>query len=475
MRRRLVPSLLAGLLLAGCAGSRAAGPPAGSSATAAEPVAPPAVPAREVSPAAASAPTRADARSPATGARAPATGAAPSTAVAPGAPVEQSAAADGTRAPPEDGESSEARAARDEELGPGIEAFRAGRWEQAAEAFRAALRRHPEDVDAQFNLALSEERLGAADRARAAYEAALRLAPEHLPSLVNLARLDRQTGRAEHAAQVLEAASRRPALASRPALWVQLSLTERVAGNLDAAEQAARRALSLRRDPGAYEALALVASARGQDREAELLANSALRLDEARASTHVTLGVVAYRLGEVGRARAEFDRAAALDPSSADAWANLGGLALGWRDYAGAERAYRHATELEPWSIDSRLHLGEALAAEASEDPAKVAAAGRTYREVLARAPDRPEAICGAGWALGLDRAAVADAGRLLRRCRDLPGTAAAERRRIDGRLAALESLARAPASPAAGPEAASSRSGGGGVREQASGTGGGR
>ena len=35
----------------------------------------------------------------------------------------------------------------------------------------------------------------------------------------------------------------------------------------------------------------------------------------------------------------------------------------------------------------------------------------------------------------------VAEAARLLRRCRDLPGTASAERHRIDGRLSALESL----------------------------------
>ena len=324
-------------------------------------------------------------------------------------------------------------------------------------------------------LALTEERLGGADRARSAYEAALRLDPDHLPSLVNLARLERKTGRAERAAQILEAASRRPALASEPGLWVQLSMTERLAGNLADAEKAARHALSLRRDPGAYEALALVSTARGQQREAELLATSALRLDEARASTHVTLGLVAYRLGEVGRARSEFDRAAALDPGSADAWANLGALALGWRDYAGAERAYRRATELEPWALESRLHLAEALSAQAAEDPAKATAAAAAYREVLARAPERSEAICGAGWALAQDRKAAAEAGTLLRRCRALPDTPAAERRRIDGRLSVLESVARAPAAPSTGPEPASSRGTGGSPREQGAGAGGSR
>ncbi len=293
---------------------------------------------------------------------------------------------------------------------------------------------------------------------------------------MNLARLERQTGRAEHAAQLLEAASRRPALASRPALWVQLSLTERVAGNLDDAEQAARRALSLRRDPGAYEALALVSSARGQDREAELLATSALRLDEARASTHVTLGLVAYRLGEVGRARAEFDRAAALDPSSADAWANLGALALGWRDYAGAERAYRRASELEPWSIDSRLHLAEALAAEACRGSGEGGRGG--VRRTARCSPVRPTA----------PRPSAAPAGRsrstgprrpTLRGCCAGAGTSPGRRLRSAGESTGgwrrSSRWPARPASPPAGPEAASSRSGGGGVREQASGTGGGR
>jgi tetratricopeptide (TPR) repeat protein len=352
-------------------------------------------------------------------------------------------------------------------LAEGIDAFHRGQWQQAADAFRAALRREPDDADAQFDLALAEERQGATDRARSGYEAALRLDPSHLPSLVNLARLERQTGRTERAAQLLDEASRRSELASEPGLWVQLSMTERVAGNLDDAEKAARHALSLRRDPGAYEALALVSTARGKYREAELLAISALRLGEARASTHVTLGLVAYRLGEVGRARAEFDRAAALDPGSADAWANLGALALGWRDYGGAERAYRHASELEPWAVESRLRLADALAAQAPEDPAKASAAAAAYKDVLARAPGRSDAICGAGWALAQDRKSAVEAGAMLRRCRDLPDTPAAERRKIEGRLSVLASLARSPAAPAAGPEPASSRGTGGSPREQ--------
>ncbi|HTS82868.1 MAG TPA: tetratricopeptide repeat protein [Myxococcaceae bacterium] len=295
------------------------------------------------------------------------------------------------------------------------------------------------------------------DDAREAYLAALRKNPDHLPSLVGLARLERQRGRAAQATELLERAARRPALASEPVLWVQLSLTERMAGDLAGAEQAARRALSLRREPGAYEALALVASAHGRDREAELLATTALRLDEARASTHVTLGLVAFRRGEIDRAHAELDRAVALDPSSGDAWTNLGALALGWRDYRGAERAYRRASELEPWAVDARLHLAEALAAQGEDDPAKATAAAAAYREVLTRAPERPEAICGAGWALARDRSSLAEAGTLLRRCRDLPDTSPSERRRIDGRLSVLDALARAPAGRPDGAESASS------------------
>ena len=50
-----------------------------------------------------------------------------------------------------------------------------------------------------------------------------------------------------------------------------------------------------------------------------------------------------------------------------------------------------------------------------------------------------------------------------------------AERRKIDGRLSVLESLARAPVAPAAGPEPASSRGTGGSPREQGAGGGGSR
>ena len=465
MSRWLLATLAGGALLAGCAASRAAGPQ--GPATAADTVPAPGGSSPEA--------TR-----PAPGGAVPPGGTATAgSAASSPAPVPDGAATANGRSASADGHGTPTVGRRgpsaDGPLAEGVEAFRAGRWQQAADAFRAALRRDPDDADAQFDLALTDERLGAADRARSGYQAALRLDEDHLPSLVNLARLERQSGRVERAAQLLEEAARRPAMASETGLWVQLSMTERVAGNLAHAEKAARHALSLRRDPGASEALALVSIARGQYREAELLATSALRLDEARASTHVTLGLVAYRLGEVGRARVEFERAAALDPGSADAWANLGALALGWRDYAGAERAYRRATELEPWAVESRLHLAEALFAQAPEGPAKAAAAATTYREVLARAPDRPEAICGAGWALAQDRKAAAEAGTLLRRCRALPDTPAAERRRIDGRLSVLESLARAPATPAAGPEPASSRGKGGGPREQGAGGGGSR
>jgi len=445
--RELLAVLFGTVLLAGCAGARASGPQGTSTAAeVATPATGPATaPTRPGSPPATPAPAKST--DPAASSPAPATTAASA--------EEHATPTVGRRASSAGGP-----------LAEGVDAFRAGRWQQAADAFRAALRRDPDDADAQFDLALTEERLGSPERALSGYQSALRLDADHLPSLVNLARLERQSGRAERAAQLLEEASRRPALASEPGLWVQLSMTERVAGNLADAEKAARHALSLRRDPGAYEALALVSTTRGQHREAELLATSALRLDESRASTHVTLGLVAYRLGEVGRARAEFDRAAALDPGSADAWANLGALALGWRDYGGAERAYRRASELEPWAVESRLHLAEALAAQAPENPAKAGAAAAAYREVLARAPGRPEAICGAGWALAQDRKAAAEAGTLLRRCRELPDTPPAERRRIDGRLSALDSLARAPAAPPAGPEPASNRGTGGSPRE---------
>jgi tetratricopeptide (TPR) repeat protein len=362
----------------------------------------------------------------------------------------------------------EGRVSHDPAFTRGIDAFRASKWPEAAEAFADALRAVPNDVDAQFNLALTEERRGRLDRARAAYRSALQLAPDHLPSLANLARLERQGGHAEGAVQLLVAASQRPGLAANPELWVQLSAAHRSAGDLPAAETAARRVLALRRDAGGYEALALVALAQGRTRMAQLLAESARKLDDARASTHVTLGLIAYRMDEVGGARAEFERAVALDPSLSDGWMNLGALASGWRDYAGAERAYRHAADLEPWNPEARLFLADALAAQRTIEPTKGKAAAEVYRQVLALVPDSARAVCGAGWTLGDlgDRSSLAEAQQLLRRCRQAPSTANAERERIDARLQALDSLARAP-SNTGGAERAGRGVGGSGAVER--------
>jgi tetratricopeptide (TPR) repeat protein len=367
----------------------------------------------------------------------------------------------------------DARVSHDPAFSQGIDAFRAGKWPEAADAFTEALRAVPNDVDAQFNLALTEERRGRLDRARAAYRSALQLAPDHLPSLANLARLERQGGHPEGAVQLLQTASQRPPLAANPELWVQLSAAHRAAGDLPAAEAAARRVLALRRDPGGYEALALVALAQGRTRMAQLLADSARKLDDGRASTHVTLGLIAYRMDEVGRARSEFERAVALDPAFSDGWMNLGSLASGWRDYAGAERAYRHAADLEPWNPEARLLFADALAAQRTTDPTKGKAAAEAYRQVLSLVPDSARAVCGAGWTLGDigDRSSMAEAQQLLRRCRQAPSTADAERQRIDARLEALNSPARAAASKAGGAERAGSGVGGAGAVER-SGTG---
>src|SRR5262245_46496977 len=167
MSRWLLLALLGGAILAGCTSSRAAGPQGPSTAVASSPQteAPPAAPS-------------ASSAKPGTGPVQPRDGGA-----AQATPSRQ-----GTAPEPTPTGASAPRPARRVDGPPaeGVEAFRAGKWQQAADAFDAALRRNPDDADAQFNLALTEERLGEADRARSAYQAALRLDPEHVPSLVNL-------------------------------------------------------------------------------------------------------------------------------------------------------------------------------------------------------------------------------------------------------------------------------------------------
>ncbi len=87
-------------------------------------------------------------------------------------------------------------------------AFRAGRIEEAAEAFRAALDAKPDSVRARINLGSALAGAGRREEALAIYREALELEPDNRTARFNLGALLAQAGDAAGAAEALEVAVR---------------------------------------------------------------------------------------------------------------------------------------------------------------------------------------------------------------------------------------------------------------------------
>lgn len=335
----------------------------------------------------------------------------------------------------------------------GVVAFQAGRYPVAVSAFQGCLRKNPDNIHSQFNLALAEEQSGESKKALAAYESAHHLRPDHSPTLLNLGRMYRADGRLNDAISLYEAALALPGKAYDVGLLNNLSVTYRLAKRFAEAEAAGRKVLSRSANNGeAYKNLALVYYDEGNYPLAELVSASARKYNPKDPGVHNNLGMTYLKMEDVPRALEEFKKAVALDPKFAAGYRNLGSLALSYRDYANAERAFEQLVSLEPENHSAHLDYAYALTAQRAQNPKKGALAGAQFEKALAQKPDDGEAVCGAGWAYSQERGSWTKATGYLKRCADAKEIDAARRAAAVNKLKSLEAMARAPPPPAAPP-----------------------
>ncbi|MGA2265662.1 MAG: tetratricopeptide repeat protein, partial [Phycisphaerae bacterium] len=165
----------------------------------------------------------------------------------------------------------------------GLGCMKAGRYAEAADAFRRALAMEPKLVvpDFQailhFRLAVATEKAGNPDEAIVNYREAIRLAPHIKNSYINLGMLLENQGRLQEATEVC-----RQAVANWPDFFdaqYTLGTVLETAGDLAGAEESYRKALALAPDSGqAYLRLAFVLARMGQTDQAEKAFQESVRL-----------------------------------------------------------------------------------------------------------------------------------------------------------------------------------------------------
>ncbi|MGE6761854.1 tetratricopeptide repeat protein [Corallococcus interemptor] len=336
-----------------------------------------------------------------------------------------------------------------------LRAYEAGDLDAARKGFEAVVSQEPKALNARFNLGVIAEKQGRPADARVAYEQVLALDPAHTPSVMNLGLMHRHEGQLEEAISLYGKALQTPGHEHDEPVLNALAATYRLAGKLDEAEATGRRVLARSKDnPEAYKTLALVAYDRGQYRLAELLVVNARKVAQDDPAISNTLGMIYLKMDDRPRALAQFQKAVSLDDNFAPGHLNLGALALSYRDYAGAERAFTKALSLEPDGLEGQLYLAYALDGQKGLDPKKGVAAGEAFEKVLARAADKPEAVCGAGWAYAADRVGFEKAIAFLDRCKELSSTSDQDKQLIAAKVNGLQNMLKNPP-PAPAPAAA--------------------
>lgn len=277
----------------------------------------------------------------------------------------------------------------------------AGRMEQADALYRAVLRVHPENPDANHNLGVLAMQRGlgvavALPHFRTAWESD----PAHSQHTLSYLRALVLAGDIDAARRVREDGIRR---------GLPLPALEAFAPGAPPAGRPAPGSPSAAEGP-AWKARGLAALQAGRRHEAiESLREAVVRLP-GDADARVILGNLLLETGLAGEAEEHLRHAAARAPQAPAAYLGLGRALLALNRFEEAEVAFRRAGELQPASSPALCGLARVLAIKGRRVEAE-----ELYAEALAHDPRDVEAYAGLG-AILLEAARTAEAEALCRR-----------------------------------------------------------
>ncbi|PWT87439.1 MAG: hypothetical protein C5B55_14760 [Blastocatellia bacterium] len=311
----------------------------------------------------------------------------------------------------------------------GYALWKIGRFEEAINAERAAIKLDQKNTTAHYQLGRFLLRAGQrSDLKEAVVELkrALELDPRQYEVRFELIAAYRELGNlAEAAAQLDVLQDSRP---TDPRVFYVTALLDTDRNDLGSAVKNFNEAL--RRDPsmyGAYQDLGLAYAKAGKwddatktfaelarrqpssieaayfhslslynsgnSKEAEVEVRRALRLDAGAVEAHTLLGIILASRGEANAEAAEsLAQAVALNPNSFDAQFYLGRVQYALKDYSGSINSFRAATKLNPQHAEARFFLGTVLELAGDSESAMA-----EYRELLKLDPNSVMGQLGSG------------------------------------------------------------------------------
>ena len=247
----------------------------------------------------------------------------------------------------------------------GVMHRRAGRLADAEATLRRALAIAPDSAALHRNLGLVQLARGNNDEALAHLRTALDRQPESAAAHASLARGCARAGLFEESLlHFAEARLLEPGNADHPLRQGRLLLR---IGRIGDAEEALSRSRSIDASAAVLSALAQVAAARRELREAEALCRLALVLDPNHADARATLAAVHNARGRADEAAEACEHALAREPAHAEAMAQL---ALAQRNLGlldAADESHRCTRALAPTELRHRVEHARTLIAMGRE------------------------------------------------------------------------------------------------------------
>jgi len=254
----------------------------------------------------------------------------------------------------------------------GLTYLRQGKFNEAAEAFKAATRSRPGFVEAHYALGVALSRMGKEHFPAAVDEfvEVLRLRPDHVDARVDLSFTLAQEGDSVAAAAQLEQAIRiAPANAD---LHVLLGKARYESNDFPKAIESFYKALELRPRLGAaHYGIGLALAKQHDYPRAVQEFNAALDIRATDPFAHLELGKISLEKGELADASKHLNEAIRLRPNSGEAHFELGKLHRRENDSVKAEAHFREALRLQPNLTDAAYNLALLLQSQGRKEEAK--------------------------------------------------------------------------------------------------------
>jgi tetratricopeptide (TPR) repeat protein len=234
----------------------------------------------------------------------------------------------------------------------------AGDMKKASAALQKAIAINPNDFDARFRLALSEQSLGLHQDAIASFEEAVRIDSGATVAWIELGNESATIGDHGKAAEAFARATELDA--GRPVAWFKLGTSLEALSHFAEAEKALIKAVELLPEHWeAYFALGRSQSAQSLAQEAISSFNNVVEMKPDCVAAWKALGKELYGVGSYERAAAAFEKTVEIDPGDADMWDMLGKSWYGASAFEKAVIAAQKAVDLKSVLFSAWVTLGQ--------------------------------------------------------------------------------------------------------------------